>query len=388
MASLHRADRLAALLGRADAVGPAQARDWEALLSQARRSRLLGRLAHRVGLAEAPPQVVQVPAPVLPHLQSALKVCRRMEQGMALEAERLSRVLRRDGHRVLLLKGAAYLCAGLPPARGRLFGDFDILVPRADLQAVENSLMGGGWISTERDDYNQRYYRQWMHEIPPLTHVRRGSTVDVHHTIAPPTSAFAVDGALLLAAARPVGDGSQFWVLQPVDMVLHSAVHLMSEGEFDHGLRDLLDLLDLLRHFGQHEPAFWGHLLDRAGQLGLQRPLHHVLTQIERLFGPCVPAGQRARVEAMAPPHWQGWWMNALFTQVLRPNHPGCDGPWTAAARWLMYVRSHALRMPLRLLVPHLVRKAWMSHLARGPKAGAPRAAHDQAPAAADQPPA
>ena len=383
---MNRLDQLASFLGKADKPWPDKAEDWERLLSQARRARLMGRLGLST-LCEAGPVSATMPAGAKAQLDSAILVGRRIGMSQTVEAERLAAVLAHGRQRTVLLKGAAYLCARLPPARGRLFGDFDILVPQADLQAVESCLMAGGWISMERDAYNQRYYRQWMHEIPPLTHVRRGSTVDVHHTIAPPTSAFAVDGALLLAAARPVGDGSQFWVLQPVDMVLHSAVHLMSEGEFDHGLRDLLDLLDLLRHFGQHEPGFWVHLLDRADQLRLQRPLHHVLTQIERLFGSCVPADVQARVAAMAPLPWQRWWMNALFTQVLRPNHPSCDGPWTGLARWLMYMRSHALRMPLRLLVPHLIRKAWMSHVARGPKPSPGRAAHDQRPAAADQPP-
>jgi len=35
-----------------------------------------------------------------------------------------------------------------------------------------------------------------------------------------------------------------------------------------------------------------------------------------------------------------------------------CTGP----ARWLLYVRGHALRMPLHLVLPHLLRKAWLRH--------------------------
>ena len=31
----------------------------------------------------------------------------------------------------------------------------------------------------------------------------------------------------------------------------------------------------------------------------------------------------------------------------------------TAAARWLLYVRAHYLRMPLHLLLPHLLRKSF-----------------------------
>jgi glutaconate CoA-transferase subunit A len=40
---------------------------------------------------------------------------------------------------------------------------------------------------------------------------------------------------------------------------------------------------------------------------------------------------------------------------VARPR-----GAAEGLARWLLYVRSHWLRMPPHLLVPHLVRKAWM----------------------------
>jgi hypothetical protein len=35
--------------------------------------------------------------------------------------------------------------------------------------------------------------------------------------------------------------------------------------------------------------------------------------------------------------------------------------PHTALALNLLYLRSHYLRMPLYLLLPHLCRKAWMN---------------------------
>jgi hypothetical protein len=51
--------------------------------------------------------------------------------------------------------------------------------------------------------------------------------------------------------------------------------------------------------------------------------------------------------------------MDALFDRALMPDHSTCSDRFTPTARWLLYVRAHYLRMPLRLLVPHLVRKAW-----------------------------
>lgn len=262
---------------------------------------------------------------------------------------------------VVLLKGSAYVMAYPEIGRGRLFGDVDILVPREALGDVESRLMLNGWVSAKSDPYDQRYYREWMHEIPPLTHVQRGSVIDLHHTVTAPTSSFAVDGDALIAASRPIDPAEPQWrVLQPVDMVLHSAVHLFQEGEFEHGLRDLLDMDWLLQHFEATEPGFWPQLLARAAELRLQVPLHHALHHIERLFGPRVPDAQRGAVAALAPAWPQRRLMAWLLTRALRPQHPSAVQGGEALACSLLYLRSHWLRMPLHLLVPHLVRKAWM----------------------------
>lgn len=364
-------DQLARLLSGPDD-WPASARDWEQLLSQARGAMLSARLA-----AAATARAVPVPERVAAHFEAACKVQRHRAQAMHVEVQRVARALAGAGIRCVLLKGAAYLCAGLAPAQARVFGDIDLLLPQADLVRAESALMGAGWISNDLTLYNQRYYREWMHEIPPLIHMTRASVIDLHHTITPPTSAFNVAGRRLLECAVPLDPPANLWVLQPADMVLHSAVHLFTEGEFDHGLRDLLDLDDLLCHFGQVEPGFWPALLARAGELGLQRPLYYALIHIERLLGARVPPVYRGEVDAVRPAWPQRAAMAWLLTIGLRPNHPSCQGVGDDLARWLLYVRSHWLRMPLRLLVPHLVRKAWRTRFPdRPPKpaeAGATR---------------
>jgi hypothetical protein len=52
--------------------------------------------------------------------------------------------------------------------------------------------------------------------------------------------------------------------------------------------------------------------------------------------------------------------MDFLFLRAFRPDQPECKLPLTDLALNLLYIRSHYLRMPLYLLIPHLVRKAWM----------------------------
>ena len=333
-------------------------REWEVLLGQARQARLIARLAsHHVdqgwlpGVSDGP----------RPHLESGLRLAERQQHEVRWEVDCIARALRQVDAPVVLLKGAAYLMAGLPPARGRLFSDIDIMVPREAVELVEGALFAAGWICDERDPYNQRYYREWMHEIPPLRHVHRNTYIDLHHTITPPTSTFSVDGNWLIANALPLKDCPGLFVLSPPDMVLHSAVHLFTEGEFGHGLRDLLDLNDLLTHF-EARPEFWSQLLDRSEALRLQIPLFHALYHLQRLFGTSPPQHLAQRVAGLGPNLVSRQFMAWALSLALRPIHPSCDTRWTGLARWLLYVRSHALRMPLYLVIAHLARKAWMRH--------------------------
>ncbi len=152
---------------------------------------------------------------------------------------------------IVLLKGAAYLASGLPPSAGRVFNDIDLLVPLEKLDAVEALLDIAGWRLGEIDPYDDSYYRRWMHQIPPLTHTGRQTTLDVHHSIVPRTARVGhASAAELYQRIRPIEGRPGFAVLAPEDMVLHSATHLFNEGEFHRGLRDLNDLDLLLRHFG------------------------------------------------------------------------------------------------------------------------------------------
>src|SRR5438045_6762401 len=111
-----------------------------------------------------------------------------------------------------------------------------------------------------------------MPALPPLRHATRNTVVDVHHAILPRTARLKPDSAKLLAASRPVPDSDRLRLLAPTDLIVHSATHLFFNEEFSNGLRDLVDLDSLLRHFGE-QPGFWSTLGERAAELDLVRPL-------------------------------------------------------------------------------------------------------------------
>lgn len=301
----------------------------------------------------------QVPRAAREHLLSARRVAASHAASVHWEANRILTALSPLNVPVVLLKGAAYTLADLPPAQGRLFFDIDILVPSERLDAVEQALHRAGWIGTHLDRYDQRYFRDWMHELPPMEHRYRKTLLDVHHTITPLTGALSPQPAKLLAAAQPLEGYRMLYTLAPPDMVLHSAVHLFyNDGEFEQGLRDLMDIDALLCHFSEEDVNFWSELLNRGQELGLMRPLYYALHYAMELFGTAVPSPILARADRHKPSGPAARWMEQLFLRALAPAHPSCADWATGPARWLLYVRSHYLRMPLRLLIPHLTRKA------------------------------
>lgn len=327
--------------------------DWDLLIRQARRANLIARLA-----TQLEPQLDALPAAPARHLRAALLIARRQRIATRWEAECIRRALQPRGIEPIVLKGAAYLLLDLPASHGRLFGDVDLLVPKAQMAEAEAGLMEAGWaFDAALSDYDSRYYRDWMHEIPPLYHQQRDTALDLHHTILPPTARVKVNTEALFADAQPLADLPGLRVLAPVTMFLHSAAHLFHEGELDNGLRDLFDLDALLRDFGR-DPAFWAALVPRARVLGLTRPLFHALRYTTRWLGTPVP-GDVLREAAVDAPRWQAL-MDGCYDRALMPVHDSCAGPLTAPARLALYVRSHWLRMPVGLLARHLGRKAWL----------------------------
>ena len=182
----------------------------------------------------------------------------------------------------------------------------------------------------------------------------------MHHAILPETARLHPDPYKLIVDAVPVRDLDEIYVLAPVDMVLHSATHLFSDGELEHGLRDLVDLDALLRHFGAAE-EFWENLVARAQEMGLTRPLYYALRYTSGILDTPVPKGILERVKGWGPNVGVSLLMDQLFLRALRPTHPSCRDMFTGVARWMLYVRSHYLRMPFRLLIPHLFYKAFIT---------------------------
>lgn len=332
---MRDARRLVRLLAEPASAG--EVKDWTALLSLARAETLIGSLGWRLKDAVLPEKVTQI-------LELARHHSEQVRTTALWEAEMARRALAPIGVPVLLLKGSAYAAAGLDASAGRSIGDLDILMPRDALGAVETALLAAGWEWVKQDDYDDHYYRSWMHELPPLIHRTRDRMIDVHHTILPLTARPTPDAAALISDSVELEDGLS--VLAPADMIVHSAAHLFADGDLAGGLRNLWDIDRMLRQFAVAD-GFWHRLGERARLHGLAGPTARALRLAARLYG--TPVDSRL---AGPTPLADRWFERRLLArngwgQATRP-----------ALRLAFYIRSHWLRMPPLMLARHLWVKA------------------------------
>ena len=324
---------LAKALSDPSSVMSLDARGWTALLTTAHAEQLSGSLAYRLDGLPVPPKASEV--------LNAAKVTAETGRTRALwEAEMAHRACASIDAPIILLKGTAFVAAGLDAGRGRLIGDLDILVPRAKLDEVEAALLTAGWEWVKPDAYDDAYYRDHMHELPPLIHQERDQMIDVHHTILPLTARVTPDATALIDAAEPLRSGLH--VLCPQDMLLHAVAHLFADGDLAGGLRNLWDIDRLIREHGD-APDYWDRLGERARLHGLTRHLARALRLTRHLYATPVDTAiaGKARLSDIA-----------FTSRLLARNAWGQETRWVL--RQAFYIRSHWLRMPPLMLARHL----------------------------------
>ena len=294
---------------------------WTALLTMARAEQLIGTLAMRLDGLPMPDGVKAI-------LADARAAAEHGRRAALWEAEMARRALAAVDCPVILLKGTAFVAAGLLAGQGRSIGDLDILVPRTSIDAVEAALLAAGWEWVKPDPYDDVYYRRWMHELPPLIHRERDRMIDVHHTILPLTARITPDANALIAGSVALENGVR--TLSHHGMLIHAAAHLFADGDLAGGLRNLWDIHCLVEEFGTDG------LAGEAESHELSQEMARSLRLVDALFDQGKP--------------------NAIDRFYIRriTARDGWGRPIRPLTRLAFYVRSHWLRMPPAMLARHL----------------------------------
>lgn len=330
---MRASENLAQCLAQPERLTAMDGQAITAIITAARAEKVLATLASRT-------QDLELPASVQAIFQDALSETESVQRIAMWEVDRLRHALRNLQVPIVLLKGSAFVAAGLNAAKGRQVGDLDILVPRAQLDAVETALLAAGWEWVKDDPYDQQYYRQHMHELPPMIHAERDGMIDVHHTILPLTAGPKPDAESLIAEALPLDDG--LYILNPADMICHAAAHFSADGDMAGGMRNLWDVHVLVQRF-ESEPQFWNRLDARAQHHELYQPVARTMRMAKRLYGTAIDPRFDRPLSLL----------DKLFLRRIT-----CRDGWGrerhSFTRFAVYIRSHWLRMPPLMLARHL----------------------------------
>jgi hypothetical protein len=339
---------------------------WTALLTIARAEQLIGTLACRLEGQAVPDRVKAILADA--RLNAEVQRCTAL-----WEADCAWRALAEYDGKVVLMKGTAYVASDLRAGQGRSIGDLDIMVAQPDLPTVEAKLLAAGWEWVKQDAYDDAYYRDHMHELPPMIHRERDRMIDVHHTILPLTARPRPDAAAMLADAVPLplagggrgGDcppnaasvdipptqlspikGRGLFIFAPEDMACHCAAHLFADGDLAGALRNLWDFHCLTQEFAASDSGFRARLSLRAKRHGLTAAVERAQRLADLLYG---SGCDRLTV------------IDRLFIRRLTARN-GYGQQTRKFTRLVFYIRSHALRMPPMMLARHLWTKWRKGH--------------------------
>lgn len=320
--------------------------DWVALITLARAETLMGTLAYRLKDKKLPQAIENIVSDALIDAEYQLR-------SALWEVDSARRALQDYDGPVVLMKGSAYAAANIEASHGRSIGDLDIMVSEGGLQQAEKLLLDAGWEWVKEDDYDDAYYREHMHELPPLIHKERDRMIDVHHTILPKTAKPNPNALAMLADAEEIEyDGHAYYIFMPEDMVCHCAAHLMADGDLAGGLRNLWDMHCLLSDFSGAAGDFWMRLKQRADQHELWDAVHLSARHANALYGTQIPTD----------------WMQWNFSDNLFQKRLLARNSWGQSTqkflRFAFYIRSHWLRMPPMMLAGHLFTKWRKGHKA------------------------
>jgi hypothetical protein len=320
------------------------AAEWQSVIFVLRHHQLLARyqfIFARAGIFD------QLPNYVKHHLTNAKILSEKQHQQVFYEAKAIVNAFAFNSEHKIFLKGAAYTLSGQTAGVGRVYSDIDILVDKDNLSDIEKSLVISGWLSEKITKYDDHYYRNWSHEIPPLKHGGRGTVLDIHHNIVPIISGRAPAVSYFFEQVEKTKDG--YSVLSPAAMTLHSIIHLFFNEDVKNGFRDLLDL-DLLITNNSSD-NYWETLWQLAINTNFIFELKLAIRYLTKILQTPIPKNVLVKLDIKDSLSIKT--LDFIYLRVLLPSHPLAENKGQILANLMVMYRGHWQKMPLHILIYH-----------------------------------
>ncbi|WP_032097141.1 MULTISPECIES: nucleotidyltransferase family protein [unclassified Alteromonas] len=319
---------------------------WNALIRILRQKSLIASYYHRLCLRDLDGLI---PGYCKNVFISAIRFADAQAHQTSVQAEKLTALLGRHDIPFIFLKGAAYTLGKNANGVGRLMTDIDICVTREIIDKLEVVLLDKGWTFKEMDEHDDKYYRAWSHELPPLTNDEDGVVLDVHHTLVPPVKGRFLDIEKLVASSV---DNAKFSVPSKEWLVLHSALHLIINEDVDNGLRDLTDIYRLLSDEADAKAA-----MDRTSTLFKQEGFYNEWLTLARLLKFYFALDILDDADKKLPLYYR---IRAIaLTRSLLPRSSFITNKYSAFWSLLNYLLGYESKMPFHILVRQALFKVY-----------------------------
>ncbi|MBV9156486.1 MAG: nucleotidyltransferase family protein [Acidobacteriaceae bacterium] len=255
--------------------------DWEAIIQTANAEMVLPALCARIQDLGLTPDL---PADISEFFLGVQELNRERNQQIISETIRIARLLNEIGIEPVVLKGAAYLLAGVyKDLSARFIGDLDLLLPASMLTKAVEVLANDGYVAGEVN-FGHHYF--------PLRR-QQEVWVELHHSLGGGTSRSILPAPEMLknSISRDF-DGARLRVPSPNDLVIHHVLHAQIHQAHSEGiwptLRTVYDLVCLQNRFeraidwtsiaqqfrvNRREGALAAHLLLCEEVLGMKKPI-------------------------------------------------------------------------------------------------------------------
>jgi len=341
-----------AVLNQTESIEALKPEQQDALLRVAIAAHMHGILANIVDNTSS------LPLPLTRHFSSVNTFSIAQKAQVIATSKLLSEQLMSISVPVLLLKGAAYIAGHKVNAKGRLISDIDILVPSEALTRVESTLQKNGWRAKPLNNFDEKYYREWSHELPPYIHNETGVTLDIHHNLIPLSSGKTINIAQI--HAKKVAVGSNLYIPSDAYLILHSAIHLLLNDDTQKGLRDCFDLHLLIQAYLLSGSIDSLRAIFSDAKCDLEFSI--LVNLLNRIFNQQYHEILLDNVKRLS---WhEQVLVNSLYNTIF-PKTDYLQDNRSTLARQHVYIHGHLSKMPLLLFIKHIGYKGYRSIVKR-----------------------
>lgn len=329
-------------------------KQWENLIHVLREVNLLAACYFKLKKAD---KLASIPSFAFKHMKSAAIYSSRQSEQVTFECKLLQKILDTENIPSVFLKGASYTLRKSENSEGRVYSDVDLLVAKSDISKAENALSKHAWCTKKVSEYDNKYFREWSHEIPPMFNIHRGTVLDLHHNILLPISGRQVNVELLTENCQLID--SSYTVLSYAATILHSIVHLIINEDLSNGYRDILDITTLIKE--NNSPEFWQEIISLSSTLGFNNELYLALSLSRKYANLAIPDNVWLNFSEQKNNSKLNFLLNHIYYFALQPHSPAIQTFKHKIAITIAYFLGHLQKMPLKILIPHLLTKSFFS---------------------------